>query len=197
MKKIYAVSSLLLLIIFLAGCSSTSQNTTIDNTQPMNEAGLQPVVQEELDALSAGSYGEAWDLRTDEAKAVMNRDDYIRLNTECKSMRGYSTSIQKITIHGDSAEVRVKMDAGAQIVNDSYNFIYENGQWLYDPPAESIAQEKLGVDKDIAQLKATGQCLPVVGSPAGTTAATSWLKELTHLTGYQLVIMARQILRSH
>ncbi|MHB1403921.1 MAG: FxLYD domain-containing protein [Thermoleophilia bacterium] len=172
MKKL-AIVLILIIGLFIAGCSSTSQSTTTANTQPMNEAGLRPVAQEELDALGAGAYGEAWDLRTDEAKAVMNREDYIRLNTECKAKTGYSFDIQKITINGDSAEVRVKIDAGAQVNNDSCNFIYEHGQWLYDPPADIVAQEKLGVDKDITQLKAAGQCLSDVGSSVDITTSTT------------------------
>ena len=66
----------------------------------------------------------------------------------------------------------MKIDAGAKVFNDSDNYIYEHGQWLYDPPADSIAQEKLGIDKDIAQLKASGQCRSTVGSSATSTTFT-------------------------
>lgn len=96
----------------------------------------------------------AWDLRTDEAKALISRADYLRLNSECKKMTGFSSAIQKITISSDTAEVRA-ISAGVGV---TYSFIYEHGQWLYDPPADVKAKYALGVDKLISQEQAAGNC---------------------------------------
>ena len=163
MKKILILIPLLALLFL--GCGSDNSSSPNANTETVStvvwtntvgrdEASLQPIAQEELDALSAGAFGEAWDLRTDEAKALMSREDYIRLNQECPKFSGFQFQIQKITINGNQAEVRVKI-AG---FNASYDFIYENGQWRYDPPADVKADYKLGIDQLVAKEKAAGNC---------------------------------------
>lgn len=163
MKKVLILIPLFALLF--VGCGSDNSSISSANTETApaaaqtntvgkDEASLRPVAQEELDALSAGSFGEAWDLRTDEAKALMSREDYIRLNQECPKLSNFQFQIQKITINGNQAEVRVTV-AG---FNASYDFVYENGQWRYDPPADVKADYKLGADQLLAKEKAAGNC---------------------------------------
>ena len=40
----------------------------------------------------------------------------------------------------------------------SYTMIYENGAWVFQPPADNIAGYKKGVDKLIADEQASGDC---------------------------------------
>ncbi|OKI49892.1 hypothetical protein [Micromonospora sp. CB01531] len=111
--------------------------------------------QKEFDAYAAGDWKGAWDLWTKEGKTAITRDEYARLHTECKTITGLTFEITNARLEGeDKAVVNFKRS----IVAGMSEIRYEDGQWRYQPDADSMADYAKGVDKVIAEGRASGRC---------------------------------------
>ncbi|MFI7075417.1 hypothetical protein [Micromonospora sediminicola] len=168
-KTIIAVGALGLALL-TAGCGNedTTEPTTpaapgaasteakADKPQePKTVEAAKALAQKEYDTYAAGDWKGAWDLWTNEGKAAITRDEYARLHTECKTITGLTFEITGARLEGeDTAVVNFKRSIAAGMSE----IRYEDGQWRYQPDAESMADYAKGVDKVIAEGQASGRC---------------------------------------
>ena len=137
-----------------AAAASRPASPTAAVQQPRTEAQVRTIAQQEYDAYSAGRWDQAWDLWTTEGKAAFSQADYLKLRHTCPPTPGTAFAISAVLVNGDHASVRTE-HGGAVFSSD---FVYQDGQWRYQPPAANMADYRAGVDKAIAKEKAAGTC---------------------------------------
>ncbi|WP_328414493.1 hypothetical protein OG470_20300 [Micromonospora sp. NBC_00389] len=124
-------------------------------TEPKTVDAAKALAQREFDTYASGDWKGAWDLWTSVGKAAISRDEYARLNAECKTITGLTFEITTARLEGeDTAIVNYKRS----IVAGTSEIRYVDGQWRYQPDAESMADYAKGVDKVIAEGRASGRC---------------------------------------
>ncbi|MBQ1028854.1 hypothetical protein ACIP95_07435 [Micromonospora parva] len=138
-----------------ASASSAAVAETKPAAEPKTVDAAKALAQREFDTYAAGDWKGAWDLWTSEGKAAISRDEYARLHTECKTITGLTFEITTSRLEGaDTAIVNYKRSIAA----GSSEVRYVDGQWRYQPDAESMADYAKGVDKVIAEGRASGRC---------------------------------------
>lgn len=166
-KTIIAIGALGLALL-AAGCGNgdTTEPTTpaapgaasveaAKPQEPKTVEAAKALAQKEYDTYAAGDWKGAWDLWTKEGKDAISRDEYARLHTECKTITGVTFEITGARLEGeDKAIVNYKR----MIAAGMSEIRYEDGQWRYQPDAESMADYAKGVDKVLAERRAAGSC---------------------------------------
>jgi len=168
MRKTIIATGALGLALLAAGCGSektpdpTSPAATgaasAEETKPQEPKTVEAakaLAQKEFDAYAAGDWKGAWDLWTTEGKAAISRDEYARLHTECKTITGLLFEITNARLEGENKAV---VNYKRSIVAGMSEIRYEDGQWRYQPDAESMTDYAKGVDKVIAEGRASGRC---------------------------------------
>ncbi|RZU77616.1 hypothetical protein EV384_6347 [Micromonospora kangleipakensis] len=123
--------------------------------EPVTVEAAKTAAQKEFDAYAAGDWKGAWDLWTAEGKAAISRDEYARLHTECKTITGLTFEITGTRLEGEGKAV---VTWKRSIVAGTADMRYEDGQWRYQPDADSMADYAKGVDKVLAERRAAGSC---------------------------------------
>jgi hypothetical protein len=140
-----------------AGSSDSVEVAAVDlPAREQDEAGVRAAAQEAFDLYAAGSYGEFWDRWWTQSQALMSRDDYLSLLTQCpQAAQGIRFTINSVTINGTTAKVNVSR----LIATTSFDFIYEGDTWRYALPAEQQQQYKSkNVDQIVQEKKASNLC---------------------------------------
>ncbi|MFF4417474.1 DUF4352 domain-containing protein [Streptosporangium sp. NPDC001559] len=148
-------------------------------TQEQTEDGARAAAQQTLDAYAGGDYGAFWDRWTTASQALMGREDFIRMHTECaQPAQGVRFVVGAVTVTGTTARVGVTR----LIAATTFDFTFEDGAWRYVLPAEQQAEYRKGVDQIVRERKASNQCgrdalkltpvpMPTPSSDAPTSAA--------------------------
>jgi len=169
MHKKILIAGIATFALALAGCSSKptivsggpihtvgplAAATPTPSAQPKTADAAKVAAQLEVDRYAAGDFGGAWDLWAASAKTLISRDDYKKLLATCVPITGLPFTVKEARLEDGKAIVNVER-ASFQF---TYTMEYENGAWRFEPDAESIAGYKKGVDKLIADEKASGDC---------------------------------------
>ncbi len=162
------------LLTLAAGCSSDSEPSTPtplapatttaasadkpETSQPKTVEAVRAVADEEFESFASRDYGGAWDLWTAAGQKAISRADYEQLFKLCPdTAAGVAFQIKKVKLAagGDSALVRVQRLAGIA----SFTFLYEGGEWRFQPLDAALADYGIGSPKAIAaKARKAGRC---------------------------------------
>lgn len=159
------------LLILTAACSSDSEPSApepvastaaaaqkVPAGQPKNVVAVRAAADEEFESFASRDYGGAWDLWTAAGKKAISRAGYEKLLKLCPDPgAGVAFQIKKVKLaaNGASALVRVQRLVGIA----SFTFLYEGGEWLFQPGDSALADYKLGSPKAIAaKSRKAGRC---------------------------------------
>ncbi len=160
------VAAAALLLATAAGCSSGHNRPTPRAASSAQAAAHSAGVaaQEAFDRYSSGDFAGAWETYTDEGRAAISQDDFVKFNTECppKILHNKVSVVGARLENSTTAVVRVR--SGETLT--AYTLRYERGHWRLQPSPDATALWKLGVDKAVAQEKAAGRC----GGPSTGTS---------------------------
>ena len=95
----------------------------------------------EFGLVAGGDYSGAWALWTDEAKAVVSRDEYVAASTACRP--GFAVATRIITAEPiDGAHVRVDWARGTR--TGSADMVLIGGTWRYQPDQATLGTYRAG-----------------------------------------------------
>lgn len=149
-----------LLIVFTdtgsGGTSLLGGGQQAQAAQDKSESTVRRVAQQAFDAYSAASYGEFWDLWSQEGQEAISRDDYVSVFEQCPQVaQNLRFTIGAVTVTGDSAKVQANRLIGAF----TFDFAYQDERWRYVPQPEQMAEyQSKSVDEMVAAKKAAGTC---------------------------------------
>lgn len=107
--------------------------------------------QASLDAYSAGDWKGSWDTWTGSAKKVVSRDDYARYHDQCdNAITGPAFKITSIRLEAPDHAV---VTADRLSFKFTYDVMYEDGHWRFQPGKDTISDFNKGVDALIAACK--------------------------------------------
>jgi hypothetical protein len=119
--------------------------------QPKTVEAAKSAAQASFDLYAAGDWRGSWDSWTASAKKVVSRDEYARYHEECpQAVTGPAFTITSIRLETPTTATLVVDRMGFKF---TYQMIYEDGQWRFQPDADTIKDFKGGVDKMIADCK--------------------------------------------
>ncbi len=159
------------LLALAAGCSSDTEPSAPQPSaaaaaakqeapaaQPKTVAAVRAAADEEFESFASRDYGGAWDLWTKAGQKAISRSGYEQLLKLCPDTgAGVAFQIKKVKLaaDGNGALVRVQRLAGIA----SFTFLYEGGEWLFQPLEAALADYKLGSPKAIAaKARKEGHC---------------------------------------
>jgi hypothetical protein len=140
------------------GSATTAAKQEAPVGQPQTVAAVRAAADEEFESFASRDYGGAWDLWTAAGQKAITRADYEQLLKLCPDTgAGVAFQIKKVKLaaDGNSALVRVQRLAGIA----SFTFLYEGGEWRFQPLEAALAEYKLGSPKAIAsKARKAGRC---------------------------------------
>jgi hypothetical protein len=99
------------------------------------------VAETEFGLLAGGDYGGAWALWTDDAKAVVPRDDYVSQSAVCRPGLAVATRVVS-TDPVDATHVRITWDRGGRTgIAEMFQI---NGAWRYRPDQATLDGYRAG-----------------------------------------------------
>lgn len=138
-------------LLVLAGCTGTAAEPA---APPQTLAGRN-VARTEFGRLSGSDFGGAWDIWSPGAQRVIDRADFVALNTQCRPAIGQPYVITGVV--GDSAtRITVHWRTGQRTGTD--DVAYQGNRWRFVPGADEQADYRLGVAALVARRRAAGQC---------------------------------------
>ncbi|GAA3122321.1 hypothetical protein GCM10010466_11530 [Planomonospora alba] len=152
-----------------AQSSPPSATATADAPDPAeSEEAVRQAAQAAFDAYANGRSGEFWDRWSSGARAVIDREEYVRLFRLCPQLvPGALFDIGDIVITGDTALVTAGRTTDPTPYD--YDFVREDGSWRYVPPPEEQEEYRSkGVDQIAAERQAAGTCGAAAPVPAPT-----------------------------
>lgn len=135
----------------------TETPTTVTSpSEPQTVEAAKALAQAQVDAFAAGDYAGTWDMWSAEGKAAISREDYVRFNTECPSpIEGVAIDVTSARLENPTTSVVIIKTVG---VTASYNVVYQDGKWRWQPNPDGMAKFATGVDAMVANGRSNGQC---------------------------------------
>lgn len=121
--------------------------TACGGDDSQSEDAVEDAAQEQADMFSAGDFGGAYDMWTDESKELFSRDDYIEVNEACQN-GGIPLEVADVRIE-DSGEAVVRIRLGE--FTQAYTMEFEDDEWRWVPSDESKAGYERGVEALVAE----------------------------------------------
>lgn len=118
-------------------------------------AALEDAAQEQADRFASGDFAGAWDMWTDDAKAVMSQADYVTFGEACAN-GGVPLDVVDARVDAPG-EGTVRVGLGG--ISGAYQMRYEDGAWSWVPSDEALAMYELGPEGAIEQATDDGSCV--------------------------------------
>lgn len=116
---------------------------------------LEDAAREQADRFTSGDFAGAWDMWTDDAKAVMSQGDYETFGKACANG---GVPLEVVDARVDSpGEGTVRLGVGE--FSSAYQMRYEGGAWSWVPTDDALALYELGPEGAIEKYKAEGSCV--------------------------------------